>query len=437
MTEACSSPDNTPDDRDQFIPVRKVDILSALLDHGAIANANERGKFVEICRMLAAIYHFEYFEQLEKLRHAYFYFDPELGQQPDVDPAMLDQAYAELVNSLTSVLKGANFVDLSLDEIGHAHNESEVVRVALSTPMEEFREVRFFRRGHHRETVTVKRWFGLRKREVETEVCDDVVLFVAFKTLKELASKRQRESLLRRKIRPGSVLIKYFRNIAKSDLTALYPNARVVMTTFDKLFLTIPAIAGAIPILLNLSSTLVVLFLVIGFYLGISAAIEDSHLKTAFAALTGLFALGGFIARQWFKYKTKAMEHQMEVTDKVYFRNINNNAGIFDAIIGAAEDQECKEAFLAYYFLITSPTPLTQEQLDQRIEHWLLETFGIDLDFEVDDALGKLDRLGLLRRDGAKLSVPAPDKTLARLDYIWDNFFQYNNAEAEQAAERV
>ena len=77
------------------------------------------------------------------------------------------------------------------------------------------------------------------------------------------------------------------------------------------------------------------------------------------------------------------------------------------------------------------------KELDQRIEHWLLETFGIDLDFEVDDALGKLDRLGLLRRDGAKLSVPAPDKTLARLDYIWDNFFQYNNAEAEKAAEQV
>ncbi|HLQ88737.1 MAG TPA: TMEM143 family protein [Xanthobacteraceae bacterium] len=435
MIETSSSPDSVPDDRDRFIPVRKVDILSALVDHGAIAGADERGKFIEICRMLAAIYHFEYFELLEKLRHAYFYFDPELGQHPDFEPAMLDQAYGELVDSLSSVLKGANFVEVSLEEIGHAHDESAVVQVALSTPMEEFREVRFFRRGHHHETVTVKRWYGLRKREVETEIYDDVILFVAIKSLAEFSSKRQRDRLLSRKIRPGSVIIKYFRNIAKADLTALYPNARVVMTTFDKLFLTIPAIAGAIPILLNLSSTLVVLFLVIGFYLGVSAAIEDSHLKTAFAALTGLFALGGFVARQWFKYKAKALQHQMEVTDKVYFRNINNNAGIFDTVIGSAEDQECKEAFLAYYFLITSPAPLTQEQLDQRIELWLLETFGIDLDFEVDDALGKLDRLGLLRRDGEKLSVPNPDKTLARLDYIWDNYFQYNNAEAE--AERV
>jgi hypothetical protein len=303
--------------------------------------------------------------------------------------------------------------------------------------MEEFREVRFFRRGHRFETVTVKRWFGLRKQQVETEIFDDVILFVAIKTLAEFASKRQRERLLRRNIRPGSVIIKYFRNIAKADLNALYPNARVVMTTFDKLFLTVPAVAGAIPILLNLSSTIAVLFLVIGFYLGMSAKIEDSHMATAFAALSGLVALGGFIARQWFKYKTRALEHQMEVTDKVYFRNINNNAGIFDTIIGAAEDQECKEAFLAYYFLITSPAPPTQEQLDERIERWLLETFGVDIDFEVDDALGKLDRLGLLKRDGERLSVPQPDQTLERLDYIWDNYFQYNKADAEPAVERV
>jgi len=47
------------------------------------------------------------------------------------------------------------------------------------------------------------------------------------------------------------------------------------MSRFDKLFLSVPAVAGAIPILLNLASTVTVLFLVVGFYLGVSGAIED------------------------------------------------------------------------------------------------------------------------------------------------------------------
>ena len=49
------------------------------------------------------------------------------------------------------------------------------------------------------------------------------------------------------------------------------------MTTFDKLYLAVPAIAGGIPILLSLSSTIAVLFLVVGFYMGLSAAIEESR----------------------------------------------------------------------------------------------------------------------------------------------------------------
>ena len=81
-----------------------------------------------------------------------------------------------------------------------------------------------------------------------------------------IASKRERRRLAHGKVRPGSVLIKYFRNIATTDLIALYPNVRVVMSTFDKLALGLPALAGGVPIALSLTSTLTVLFLVVGFF---------------------------------------------------------------------------------------------------------------------------------------------------------------------------
>ena len=53
----------------------------------------------------------------------------------------------------------------------------------------------------------------------------------------------------------------------------------------------------------------------------------------------------------------------MELTDNIYHRNINNNSGIFDYLIGAAEEQECKEAFLAYHFLRIAPAPPTADEL--------------------------------------------------------------------------
>jgi Protein of unknown function (DUF3754) len=424
------------DDRENFIPIRKTDILDALIEHGQLTSEDEREKFRQVCRLLAAIYHYEYFDRLEKLRDAYFYFNPELDAARRFDRDKIDRAYADLIESFAAVLKGANFVEMSREEIEAAHNQREGSRVVVEAPVDDFRDVKFFRRGHHKETFETPYWFGLRKRASEGLVHDDIVLMVAMKLDSEITSRRERKRLKQLRIRPGSVLIKYFRNIAAWDLNALFPNVRVVMSTFDKLFLSVPALAGAVPILLNLASTVTVLFLVVGFYLGVSAAVEQDQMKTAFAAMSGLVALGGFIMRQWVKYQRQSLRYQKELADNIYFRNINNNAGIFDYIIGAAEEQECKEAFLAYYFLRTMPSAPTQTELDEHIEKWLRDTFNVDVDFEVDDALAKLERLELLRRNGERLSVPPPEDALARLDYIWDNYFQFNVevTEAKEAA---
>src|SRR6267142_2593502 len=63
------------DERDQFIPVRKADILHALIDDGRLPDG-EAEKFRLLCRLLGAIYHYEYFDRLETLRNDYYYFNP-------------------------------------------------------------------------------------------------------------------------------------------------------------------------------------------------------------------------------------------------------------------------------------------------------------------------------------------------------------------------
>jgi hypothetical protein len=410
--------------REQFIPVRKADLLDALIEHGSLASEVKREEFRQICRSLAAIYHYEYFEQLERLRNEYFYFNPELDPHARLDAAALANAYGDLVDSFEAVLKNANFVELSHAEIDAAHQQRRTMRLKVTAALDDFRDVRFFHRGHHQETIEVPIWLGLRREKHEVLVYDDLVLFVATRGVGEIASQRERKILERRRIRPGSVLIKYFRNVASTDLKALFPNVRVVMSVFDTLTLGIPAIAGAIPILINLASTITVLFLVIGFYLGMVSAVENDDLKRAFSAMSGLVAFGAFVMRQWLRYERQSLKYQQELTANVYFRNVNNNAGIFDYMTGAAEDQECKEAFLAYYFLRAAAAPLTQAELEQRIEHWLSETFGVEVTFEVGDALGKLKKLALLNDSDGRLTVPPPEETRARLHHRWSGFFQ-------------
>src|SRR5215470_4696970 len=285
MTDASGGTDdqigNIHAERDHYIPVRRKDVLDALAAHGALP-ASDREKFRDFCRMLAAIYHYEYFVQLEKLRDDYYYFNPERDGAVPFDPQTLGPAHDELIETLVTVMREANFVPVPLSEVHQAHAEHYMLRVTVATPMEDFSDVLFFRRGHRVESVEIKRWYGLRRRKVQVLFYDHVVLMVMLKPEHELTSK-QVKRLARAKLRPGSILIKYFRNIARPDLDMLFPNVRVVMSLFDKLFLGVPALAGGIPLLLKLLPTLTVLFVVLSFYLGFSGSIEEGEEKRAIA----------------------------------------------------------------------------------------------------------------------------------------------------------
>ena len=409
--------------RDQFIPVRKEDLFSALIQQGDLADPAERELFRRFARTLRTICHYEYSETLDRLRDDYYYFSPEVAGHAAADRAKSDCAYDDLIRSLDKVLKDANFEELPHEDIADAHRKRTVL-VEVKAEHDDFREVRFYKRGRHVEHLQVSEWFGLRRREVETEVFDDIVLVVAMKTQAEIGSRRELRILKRRKIIPGSVLLKYFRNIACGDLYALFPNARVVMSNFDKAFLGVPAIAAGIPILFKLYATISVLFLVAGIYFGGSGSVADDDMKTALAALIGIVALGGFAVRQWLKYQHQTLKYHVELADNIYFRNINNNAGIFDYLIATAEDQETKEAALAYHFIRKAEVALTATEVAARIEAWLAKNFAVNLDFKVADALRTLDRFGLVRREGEQLLVLPLEPAIAQLHQVWNNFFK-------------
>jgi hypothetical protein len=412
-----------PVQRDRVIPVRKSDMIEGLVAEGRLADAKQAG-FRQLARVLGAIFHYQYFEELDRLRELYSHFDPEVDPLvcgPARDP---EAAYRSLSEEFVRILTDANFIEITHGEITRAFAERALVRVKIKAPVEDFRDVRMFRRGHHTETIDVPYWFGLRRRPLQVEVFDDVVLMVATwpdgvappDTRKPRASKRRG----RRNIRGGAVLFKYFRHIARADLKALFPNVRVVMSWTDHVTLGVPALVGGIPILIKLASTVTVLFLVIAFYLGLTGTIGDHDAERALAALSGLFALGAFLLRQWGNFHRQSLIHQKELTDNIYYRNVNNNSGIFNYIVGEAEEQDWKEALLAYHGLLTAAAPLTREALAARITEVLARVFGVSTDFEIDDALARLKRLDLLTETDGRYSVSPLADALARLAREWE-----------------
>src|SRR3954470_15831210 len=134
-------------DREHFIPVRKIDIVEALITHGALGP--DRDKFRQLCHLLGAIEHYEYHEQLERLHNDYFYFAPESTAHAHAGAGTLKRAYRNLIEGLTEVLHDANFIEVPREEIERAQREDSIVRLKITAPLDNYRAVRFFRRGHH------------------------------------------------------------------------------------------------------------------------------------------------------------------------------------------------------------------------------------------------------------------------------------------------
>jgi hypothetical protein len=85
-------------------------------------------------------------------------------------------------------------------------------------------------------------------------------------------------------------------------------------------------------------------------------------------------------------------------------------------MIDTAEAEECKEALLAYLFVSGSERPLDRKELDSLIEAYMLETYDIPMDFEVDDGVRKLLQLGLIDESDGVIRAVGVKEALDRLD---------------------
>jgi hypothetical protein len=200
------------------------------------------------------------------------------------------------------------------------------------------------------------------------------------------------------------------------------------MSSKDALFIGGPALIGGIPIALNILPALSVVLLVIGAYLGVSGSVSQDKLMQAVGSLSAIVGAGAFLFRQYSNYSFRKLKYQKKVSDNVYFRNVNNDTGVFDTLIGSAEEQEVKEVILAYHSLFAHGPVLHTGELDRRIEGWLRGKYGLDIDFEVSDALEKLEGLGFLGEMDRKIAVCPLSDALSRLDTLWDRLYDFSAA---------
>ena len=100
---------------------------------------------------------------------------------------------------------------------------------------------------------------------------------------------------------------------------------------------------------------------------------------------------------------------------------------VFSQHVDAAEEEEFMEAVLAYFFLLTENRPMQKAELDGLIEKWLETGWHCKINFEIEDAVNKLERLELVTREGDMVQCLQLAEAKGRLDHIWDNYFTFSS----------
>ena len=389
-------------DREHFIPLA-VDELVEFLAAGTGAKtdpaplpASEATAFRKFADLLAAHYHREFLDRMRGLKAAYAAFDPD-SDTPPLVPVLADAqaaALARLYGEVRNLLVKANYKELPRLQAMQAMQGHSFWGLEMDVAWEVFEHIEIYYRGDTVGIRTLRRWWKLwRKEEKVVPEFNRLVLVL----------KQQPHQRLGRNADTKSVYLKMFKDMPKTDLEMVLPGTRVKLSRYDKGMIVYPLASGLAVILYKILAD------VIGFTDVLSLTVSVS-LSWSLAA-----AFAGYGYKSYLSYTNKKTAYTLRLTQSLYYQNIDSNAGVFFRLVDEAEDQESREALLAYYWLWqrAGGRPMTAAALDDAIEQDLERRLGIKVDFEIGDALDKLERLNIVRKEGDGYAAVPMDRALA------------------------
>lgn len=401
---------------DHHIPLRPADLVRRLGDEPSVT-IFEREQFRAFCELIEATIHHDYRARLSRLKADYAPFDPdnETDQHEQLADAARAKLCREMFDEFDALLMRANYRRLSRDEIEAAIRSPSKLGVNLQLDLALFERLEVYARGSVDLPRHTRSWRKLWR--------DEESLVPSYRRLAIIFRLRHR-SPQTDPLDTRAIVLKLFKNIPAEDIETLLPGANIRMGFIEQAKIILPTLSGI---------GLTVFKLLKG-----AAAV-------AFASLYGLIGfLGlvsgaiGYAVKSFYGYLRTREKHQLCLTRNLYFQNLDNNAGVIYHLLAEAEDQEFREIVLAWWLLWRGgQSGATAQQIDAAAEAWLKTRCGLTADFEVSDALDKLQRLSLAFVKNGRWRAVALDEALETLDRSWDEQFSYHAATPKPIQPRI
>jgi hypothetical protein len=392
------------ENRERMIPLRVCDLDRLLLGDPRLS-ASDRTVWSQLSTLVASIFHHEFHTRLRDLKDLYTPLDPDSdcvnldGITRDGDEHS-DEEFLELFES---TLVRANYRRLDLETLKQAVTAPNEMGLNYVPDFSLFEHLRVYVRGDSkipRVVRTLRTRF--RKETVVYNGYQRLVVALKFRPVKHLDDY----------VRSDVLYLRMFKDVPHVDMEMHLPEqgTKVRMRLIDKAQIASPLAVGLPTMAIKL--------------MGMSLfALSTLNLG---ALMLAPLSAG---VNSFFGFQRAKQRHLHRMIRHLYYLTLANNASVINRLIDSAEEEETKEALLAYFMLwqgAQDSQPWDQARLDARVEAFLRERAGVEIDFEIGDALHKLHRLGLIQcgPDGQIAAVPIAD-ALSTLDQQWDNYFRF------------
>jgi hypothetical protein len=154
----------------------------------------------------------------------------------------------------------------------------------------------------------------------------------------------------------------------------------------------------------------------------LSTATKLALLSNPYTLVMTLAGLGGIAARQAGNFINQRNRYMVVLARNLYFHSMADNRGVMTLLADRAADEDIKEEMLLYTALANERFNARDlETIDRGIEGYLSQAFGINVDFDVSDALERLKKEGVVTElDDGTLKTLLPQEAALHIDKLWD-----------------
>jgi hypothetical protein len=395
--------------REHFIPLRPADLVQKLADEASVT-IFDREHFRKFCQLAEATIHHEYHSRLVELKTAYAPFDPDsdAAAGPELTAGERTARCRRLFDRFDALLTRANYRRLTRQQLEEALRTPSDDGLSLHLDLSIFERLEIYTRGDCRLPRVGRSWRSLW-RDQERLVPTYRRLAIIFRLKQQTPHTDPIDTRV--------VVLKLFKNIPQQDVETLLPGANIRIGWLEQAKIVLPTLSGV---------GLTIFKLLKG-----AAAVAFASLYGLLAFLALVSGVVGYGMRSFYGYLRTREKYQLSLTRSLYFQNLDNNAGVLYHLVNEAEEQEFRELALAWWLLWRGGLQGARaDELDAAAEKWLKERCGLAVDFEVADALAKLERLGLAAKSPTgRWRCISIEAALAALDRAWDEQFAYHRAE--------